>query len=158
MVPFAQSRGKSFTLIAAIDSRAGMRYYESFEGSNNNVRFKDFFEGLLAELAGAQATIVLDNLRMHKSIAIKELAEEYKINLLFAPPYSCDFNSIEKFFSLFKHEWRRELTALEGRPISSDEVLQMVGNTVRGLDAGQIRRIAGSNLQTMIKSLHGEFI
>ncbi len=44
----------------------------------------------------------MDNMRTHHSKAVKKVIEELKINVIFLPPYSPDFNPIEKMWSEIK--------------------------------------------------------
>ncbi len=49
----------------------------------------------------------MDNMRTHHSKAVKKIIEELKINVIFLPPYSPDFNPIEKMWSKIKAVLRR---------------------------------------------------
>lgn len=46
--------------------------------------------------------VVLDNLSSHKVAGVRQAIEEVGARLLYLPPYSPDFNPIEKFFSKLK--------------------------------------------------------
>ena len=46
--------------------------------------------------------VIMDNLSRHKRAAMRERIEAVGAKLLFLPPYSQDFNSIEKAFSKLK--------------------------------------------------------
>ncbi|GAB2702123.1 hypothetical protein GCM10011495_39160 [Hymenobacter frigidus] len=50
--------------------------------------------------------VVLDNLPTHKAAGLAELVEARGARLLYLPPYSPDFNSIERAFSKLK-TWLR---------------------------------------------------
>lgn len=47
-------------------------------------------------------TVVMDNLPAHKLTGVREAIEEAGARLLYLPPYSPDFNPIEKAFSKLK--------------------------------------------------------
>jgi hypothetical protein len=51
--------------------------------------------------------VVMDNLSSHKRVAIREKIEAAGATLRFLPPYSPDFNPIEKAFSRFKAMLRK---------------------------------------------------
>ena len=51
--------------------------------------------------------VIMDNLSSHKSAEAKELIEEAGATLRFLPPYSPDFNPIEKAFSKLKAMLRK---------------------------------------------------
>ena len=44
----------------------------------------------------------IDNASWHKTLAVKEYCEENKITLLFLPPYSPEYNPIERVWSFLK--------------------------------------------------------
>ena len=52
-------------------------------------------------------TVIWDNATFHKSLQVKEAFEKAGVKLLFLPPYSPDFNPIEKFWSRLKAHIRR---------------------------------------------------
>jgi len=69
-------------------------------------------ECLIKELKQGQ-TVVLDNATFHKSQKIKTMIESVNCKLVFLPPYSPDFNPIEKFWANMKRWIRERLTNFE---------------------------------------------
>ncbi len=57
---------------------------------------------MLVPTLGPDDIVVMDNMRTHHSKAVKELIDELKINVIYLPPYSPDFNLIEKMWSKIK--------------------------------------------------------
>lgn len=51
--------------------------------------------------------VIMDNLSIHKRAAVKDWIEVAGANLRFLPPYSPDFNPIEKAFSRLKAMLRK---------------------------------------------------
>jgi len=51
--------------------------------------------------------VIMDNLSSHKRVAVKEKVEAAGATLRFLPPYSPDFNPIEKAFSRLKAMLRK---------------------------------------------------
>jgi transposase len=51
--------------------------------------------------------VIMDNLSSHKRASVRERIEEAGATLLFLPPYSPDFNPIEKAFSRLKAMLRK---------------------------------------------------
>ena len=49
----------------------------------------------------------MDNLSSHKRTSVRELIEEVGATLVFLPPYSPDFNPIEKAFARLKAMLRK---------------------------------------------------
>lgn len=87
----AQSRAKRFAPLL-------------FEGTCNTTVFNTWLKTcLLPELAPGQ-TVVMDNAAIHKSPETKILLDEAECHLLFLPPYSPDFNPIEKTFGSLKNK------------------------------------------------------
>ncbi len=77
-----------------------------FEGYTNTESFNIWIkENLLPELKPNQV-IVMDNASFHKSQKTRELIESKGCNLLYLPPYSPDFNPIEKMWGSMKKFYR----------------------------------------------------
>jgi transposase len=53
------------------------------------------------------SVLVLDNARVHHWGRIQEICEANQILLIYLPPYSPDFNPIEKVFSVLKSRLKR---------------------------------------------------
>ena len=122
-----QNRGPSVTVIGAISEERGLVHSKVFVGSNNSDHFLDFLQGLKAR-CGDRTVVVLDNLRIHYS---KKLEAVYDDNFkeMLLPPYSCDLNPIETYWSLLKRRWGRELPqyaevggAQQGRTVEEQTV------------------------------------
>jgi transposase len=62
---------------------------------------------LVPELTPGQV-VVLDNASFHKSNKTREIIEGAGCHLIFLPPYSPDFNPIEKFWAKMK-KWVRNM-------------------------------------------------
>ena len=56
---------------------------------------------------GPRSVLILNNASIHKSERIRELCEQYSVELRFLPPYSLDFNPIEATFKDIKAWIRR---------------------------------------------------
>lgn len=73
-----------------------------FNGSCNTKLFEAWVEqSLIKELIPGQF-IILDNASFHKSQKIKDLIESVGCHIIYLPPYSPDFNPIEKFWANMK--------------------------------------------------------
>lgn len=64
----------------------------------------DFLRQLRKQYDQLPISIVLDNARYQHCKAVKELAQELKIDLLFLPPYSPNLNLIERLWKFTKKE------------------------------------------------------
>ena len=61
--------------------------------------FEDWFEKELLPWIKKKSIIVLDNATFHRKKILREIAKKRKCRILFLPPYSPDFNPIEKTWS-----------------------------------------------------------
>lgn len=53
------------------------------------------------------SVLIMDNCSIHHGGRVAELAEARGVRLLYLPPYSPDFNPIEKAFAILKSHLRR---------------------------------------------------
>jgi transposase len=71
----------------------------------------DWFEAYVAQVLVPELqlgdVVIMDNLSSHKRAAVKERIEAAGASLRFLPPYSPDFNPIEKAFSRLKAMLRK---------------------------------------------------
>lgn len=73
-----------------------------FEGTCTSDLFNDWLDKFLMPQLNKGQTIIMDNARFHKHIQTKKIIEKHRCQLLYLPPYSPDFNPIEKFFGALK--------------------------------------------------------
>ena len=64
--------------------------------------FLAYVEQLLAPSLQPGDTVIMDNLPAHKVHGVREVIQAAGASLLYLPPYSPDFNPIEKAFSKLK--------------------------------------------------------
>ena len=79
--------------------------------------FLAYLEKVLCPQLRPEHCVVMDNLAAHKVAGVRELIEATGARLLYLPPYSPDFNPIEKCWAQVKQHLRaakaRSLSALE---------------------------------------------
>ena len=73
-----------------------------FNGSLNSELFKEYIEKLLAPALSSGDIVVLDNSSVHRAKGVLDSLIERGVIVLFLPPYSSDFNPIEKLWSKMK--------------------------------------------------------
>jgi transposase len=73
-----------------------------FNGSCNSSLFENWVEKFLIKELKAGQVVIMDNASFHKSQKTRELIESAGCKLIFLPPYSPDFNPIEKFWANMK--------------------------------------------------------
>ncbi len=87
-----------------------------FEGTCNKELFNEWLEKmLLPELKKykEKQVIIMDNASIHKNKKTREILERAGHILLYLPPYSPDFNPIEKIFGVIKRKMKNYELSLE---------------------------------------------
>lgn len=100
------NRGASTTILAAM-TRRGLLATMTVEGAANTEVFSTYLDRVLCPSLRRGQTVLLDNLRVHKSAAVRAKIEARGCRLVFLPRYSPDFNPIEGAFSKLKTFLRR---------------------------------------------------
>jgi transposase len=73
-----------------------------FDGPTNAVAFEAYVEQFLVPELKPGDIVVMDNLSSHRRPKVAARIEAAGASLLYLPPYSPDFNPIEKLFAKFK--------------------------------------------------------
>ena len=102
---FGERNGRSrprTNLIAA--TAKGKRLFAPllFEGNLNALIFNHYLKEQLLKQLEPGSLLIMDNASFHKTRKTRELIKESGHELLFLPPYSPDFNPIEKHFANLK--------------------------------------------------------
>ena len=79
-----------------------------FNGSLNSELFKEYIENFLAPVLSAGDIVILDNSSVHRANGVLDSLIERGVIVLFLPPYSSDFNPIEKLWSKMKSFLRKK--------------------------------------------------
>jgi transposase len=72
------------------------------DGPINGVWFQPYVDQVLVPTLRKGDVVVMDNLGSHKGAGVRKAIEAAGATLLYLPPYSADFNPIEKAFSKLK--------------------------------------------------------
>ena len=72
------------------------------KGPMNTTRFIEWINRDLGEKLKPGDIVIMDNLSVHKTKAVRAAFEALGVKLVFLPPYSPDFNPIEKAFAKLK--------------------------------------------------------
>jgi len=94
------------TMIAAVGTE-GTRAPFVFEGAMDAEMFVAYIKHVLVPELKPGDIVVMDNLRSHKNVHAQELIEQAGAHVWFLPPYSPDFNPIEKMWSKIKAYLRK---------------------------------------------------
>lgn len=92
---------KTTTFVAGLRS-TGMVAPMVLDGPINAVAFQAYVEQVLIPELSPGDMVVMDNLGSHKGPQVRAAIEAAGAGLLYLPPYSPDFNPIEKAFSKLK--------------------------------------------------------
>ena len=57
----------------------------------------------------ATDVVIMDNASFHRKGALREIAKRHRISVLFLPPYSPDYNPIEKLWANMKRWLRKNM-------------------------------------------------
>jgi transposase len=103
---FPHGHRKTTTLVAGL-RLSGMVAPMVLDGPINGDWFEAFVEQVLVPTLRPGDVVIMDNLSSHKRLSVKLLIEAAGATLAFLPPYSLNFNPIEKTFSKLKANLRR---------------------------------------------------
>ena len=96
-----QGHWKVLTILGAISLR-GVVAAMTIESANDGDVFLVYLEQVLCPKLHAGDLVVMDNLSAHKVPGVRKLIEATGAGLLYLPPYSPDFNPIEKVWAKLK--------------------------------------------------------
>ena len=103
---FPHGHRKTTTLVAGL-RMSGMIAPMVLDGPINGDWFEAYVFQVLAPELRPGDIVIMDNLSSHKRASVRELIEAAGATLRFLPPYSPDFNPIEKAFSRLKAMLRK---------------------------------------------------
>jgi len=72
------------------------------DGAMNGVAFQAYVQQVLIPTLAPGDIVIMDNLPAHKAEGVRHAIEGAECRLLYLPPYSPDFNPIEKAFAKLK--------------------------------------------------------
>jgi len=103
---FPYGHRKTTTLVVGL-RMTGMVAPMVLDGPINGDWFEAYVTQVLVPELRPDDIVIMDNLSSHKRAAVKEKIEAVGATLRFLPPYSPDFNPIEKAFSHLKAMLRK---------------------------------------------------
>jgi transposase len=96
-----QNYGENVTMLAALGT-GGLQAPMTVGGAVDGLVFLSYVREVLAPTLTEGDIVVMDNLRAHKVAGVREAVEAGGARLEYLPPYSPDFNPIEKCWSKVK--------------------------------------------------------
>jgi len=103
---YPQGHRKTTTLVAGL-RMTGMVAPMVLDGPINGDWFEAYVRQVLVPDLGRGDVVIMDNLSSHKRASVREAIKAVGACLMFLPPYSPDFNPIEKAFARLKAMLRR---------------------------------------------------
>lgn len=99
--PIPHGHWKTTTFTGAL-RLSGMTAPMVLDGAMNGVAFQAYVQQVLIPTLAPGDIVVMDNLPAHKAEGVRHAIENAGCRLLYLPPYSPDFNPIEKAFAKLK--------------------------------------------------------
>jgi transposase len=103
---FPHGHRKTTTLVAGLRT-TGMVAPMVLDGPINGDWFEAYVRQILVPELRRGDIVIMDNLSSHKRASVRERIEAAGATLIFLPPYSPDFNPIEKAFARLKAMLRK---------------------------------------------------
>lgn len=117
---------KTTTFVGALTLRGFIAPFV-LDGPINREAFETYVEKVLCPQLRPADVVIMDNLSSHKGPCVREMIEAAGAHLLYLPPYSPDFNPIEKAFSKLKALLRKAAErTLEGLWTKIGGLIQLV--------------------------------
>jgi len=126
-----QNWGHNLTMLAALSS-TGVDATMTVEGATDTDVFCAYVSEVLSPTLVKGDIVVLDNLSAHKAQRVRELIEASGARLVYLPPYSPDFNPIERCWSKIKTFLRAAKARTRER---LDEAIKQAFATITEADA-----------------------
>jgi transposase len=110
LVPLTK-KGRKFQRINIIGGVCNGKHIgiKCYKNSTTGTFFEDWFESDLIPNLPKNSVVVMDNASFHRKRQLNEIADKYGVFLLFLPPYSPDYNPIEKSWANMKRWLRSNL-------------------------------------------------
>ena len=80
-----------------------------YERSTDSAVFEVWFEGRLMPLLSPGDVVIMDNAQFHRKGELRKIASRHHVLVLFLPPYSPDYNPIEKMWANIKRWLKKNM-------------------------------------------------
>jgi transposase len=104
-------RGQNYSVIVAMNNSIGIVAYMIIKGSVNKELFRKFLQerlGPCIQPGGANSIVIIDNAKIHHDPSFDSILQSFGGRFHYLPPYSPDFNPIEKLFAVIKTRAKRD--------------------------------------------------
>jgi hypothetical protein len=122
---------KRYNMLCAICANkvVGWKLYKDIKGGLKTQNILDFYDEFIKDNY-KNYLIIMDNAVIHRSKIIRQIIEEGNNKLLYSVPYHPETNSIEEFFSQFKHYIKKE----------SPNTYEDIDTTIKDVLANKIKK------------------
>jgi transposase len=112
---FSQMNTKTsnFTVYGGISELTGRFTFKIYENTSID-SFLDFMKLFKNRSKKHEIAFVLDNHSSHRSNITQDQLDGIDIGVLFLPPYSSEYNPIERMWALIKNHWRKSVMIRDG--------------------------------------------
>ena len=97
-----------------------------YQGTMDSVLFNFWLSNFLLPEIGCGKTIIMDNAAFHKSPQTAEIITNAGCDLIFLPPYSPDFNPIEKYWAHLKNKIKNTIINFGSLAQAIDHAFQRI--------------------------------
>lgn len=129
------SKREKISLISTVTNQGTMRF-RIYEGALKKGLFIEFLENLIAG-ADRKLYVIMDNLRVHKSVEVTEWAEAHsgQIELFYLPPYAPEHNPDEYLNNDLKQNVHRK----SGLPHEKDTLKSTVRRYMHHIQKSRVK-------------------
>lgn len=126
----SENTPRNTTILSSV-KLTGETAYTTYSGGTTGVIFVDYLENVLIPTLEKGDIVIMDNMRSHHIKKVAKVLENAGMKLLYLPPYSPDFNPIEKMWSKIKAILRK----LKARSIEAlPKAIKLAFNSVSSSD------------------------
>lgn len=142
---------RAIAVLGAISSRRGLILWVHREKSMRGQDVEDFL-GRLAALTDniGDAVVLLDNATIHKTNAVRQMAEDKSINLTYNVPYQPQFNGIELFWGQAKKLFRDKVLEIKTGAINARPLAQVVAESIEGVSDYNIKAFCDHSVRLVL--------
>ncbi len=97
-----------------------------YQGTMDSTLFNFWLSNFLLPEIGKGKTIIMDNAAFHKSQETEVIINDAGCQLIFLPPYSPDFNPIEKFWANLKRQIKNSLSQFDSLQAAIDSAFHEI--------------------------------
>ena len=95
------TKPQSTTILSSVRLN-GETAYTIYQGGTTKEKFIAYLKDVLIPTLHEGDVVIMDNMRTHCSNEVKKVFNDANVSFLYLPPYSPDFNPIEKMWSKVK--------------------------------------------------------